>query len=86
MAETATEKQARLERELRYVYRKVFGTPEGKKVLFSILQDCRFLSEAATNEEVALRNYATTLVRDRIGIKDAQGMMSLVDTMIERGK
>jgi len=75
----------RQEQELRRLYRQVFGTEHGKKVLFSILQDLGFLSETE-GDRAALRNYATFLIRDRIGVNDARGFMAVVEAMLSSGK
>ena len=84
MSETKELKE-RQERELRMLYRSVFGSESGKKVLFSILQDLGFLSETE-GDRTALRNYATFLIRERIGLNDARGFMSIVETLLSSGK
>lgn len=84
--ETGKEKKARLERELRAMYRSVFSSPAGKRVLYSILSDLGLLAESTNQGEVALRNYAVFLVRDRLGIKDASGLVAMIDTMLVSGK
>lgn len=81
----AKELRERQERELRRLYRTVFGTEAGKKVLFSILQDLGFLAETE-GDRTALRNYATFLVRERIGVNDARGFMSIVETLLSSGQ
>lgn len=71
-------------RSIQQLYKRVFGTPEGKKVLFSILSDLKFMSETVSDADTALRNYAIFLIRERIGFNDAQGLVSLIETMISR--
>lgn len=73
-------------KRLRQIYREVFNTEPGRKVLFSILEDLGFLSEAVSPDRVALRNYGTFLVRERIGLNDAAGMSNLIQTMLTHGK
>jgi len=81
----AKELAERQERELRALYRDVFSTAPGKKVLFSILQDLGFLAET-DGERSILRNYASFLIRERIGVNDARGFMSIVETLLSSGK
>lgn len=77
---------AESEERLRRMYRDVFGTETGKKVLFSILEDLGFFTEATSPDRVALRNFGTFLVRKRIGLDDATGMHELIRTMLTYGK
>jgi len=82
----AKEEEARKERELRMMYRKVFSTPEGKKVFFSILSDLGFLAASQGEDRTALRNYAIFLIRERIGLNDANGFMDLISTILASAK
>lgn len=86
MAETPREREDRLARELRWLYRQVFGTEAGKKVLYSILSDLGYHTTAEQPERVALRNYASFLIRERIGLNDAAGMVAIIDTLLEHAK
>ena len=74
------------ERRIRQLYREVFGTVAGQKVLFSILEDLGWFNAAEAPERVALRNYGTFLIRKRIGLDDAEGMSQLIRTMLTHGK
>lgn len=71
---------------LRQMYRDVFSTDTGSKVLFSILSDLGLFTEAKDIDRVALRNYATFLIRQRIGLNDASGMMAVLKAILAKGK
>jgi len=61
------------------LYRSVFGTPEGQRVLAHMLQDMGFFADNVnTEEQMILFNYAKTILR-RCGVfpddqKDAPKM------------
>lgn len=57
-------------REARALMRRVFGSTEGRIALALILEDLKYFDEAATDSEKALRNYATFLLMERMGIGD----------------
>jgi hypothetical protein len=80
------QEEAEQERRLRQLYREVFGTVAGQKVLFSILEDLGFFAEATAPDRVAIRNYGTFLIRKRIGLDDAEGVSQLIRTMLTHGK
>lgn len=73
-------------REARAMYRRVFGTPEGTKVLTSMLIDLGLFRETTTPEQAALKNYATDLVMSKIGIKSAGQALRTVEFWLEIGK
>lgn len=57
-----------LDEEIRKIGRKLFSTPEGAVWLTAVLDDLRYGTHAITERDVALKNYATTILRDRIGL------------------
>lgn len=57
-------------REARALMRRVFGTTEGRIALALILEDLKYFDEATTDAQKALRNYATFLLMERMGIGD----------------
>jgi hypothetical protein len=54
--------------EIRRLFRKVFATPDGAIVLSAILQDLGWNKETTTTEAGALKNYASHLLQERLGI------------------
>lgn len=63
-------------REARALMRRVFGDTEGRIALALILEDLKFFGEAATDAQKALRNYATFLLMDRMGIGDGLAIIN----------
>lgn len=57
-------------REARALLRRVFSTTDGRIALALILEDLKYFDEAQTEAHKALRNYATFLLMDRMGIGD----------------
>ena len=74
------------EREARARFRRVFSSPDGKLVLASILLDLRYFGEAKNEADTALKNYATTLVRDRIGIQTKEQGLDVVQALLGIGQ
>lgn len=56
--------------KLQEAFHKVFETDDGKKVFNALLNDLHYFSICKTEGEIALRNYATFLLNQRMGIKD----------------
>ena len=54
----------------RDLFREVFGTDRGKIVLAVIFDELKYNKATTTEGETALRNYATYLLAERIGIRD----------------
>ena len=50
-------------REIQQMHRRVFGTEEGRQVLTMLLEDLYYFDVATTPEQVALKNYATSILR-----------------------
>ena len=63
------------EKEVKRLFSRVLGTDEGKIVLTMILEDLYYFDVAATPEQVALKNYATMLLR-KLGDLDNYGATS----------
>jgi len=51
-------------------FRKVFSTEDGKACLTVILEDLHFFDICATTDAQALKNYATFLIKNRLGISN----------------
>ncbi|MCQ2242098.1 hypothetical protein [Treponema sp.] len=51
-------------------FRELFMSDTGKFVFNVILEDLNFFQPCHTDGEVALRNYATFLIEERLGIKN----------------
>jgi len=64
--------------EIVALYRRVFATHDGRKVLLSILSDLGLFSSITGPEQQALHNYAVYLLRHRLGYQSAQGVMDLI--------
>lgn len=57
------------EKEIQAIMRRVFcDTPDGAIALSTILEDLYWNRKTKSTDEAALRNYATILLRDRLGI------------------
>lgn len=54
-------------RAMQKMFRQVFSVGDGKKVLNVILNDLKFFDRCNTERDMALRNYATTLLIERMG-------------------
>lgn len=64
------------------VYRSVFSSAEGRKVLGMLLIDLGFFDEADTPEQVALRNFAKRLL-NRLGLFELENVGKFVDKLFE---
>jgi hypothetical protein len=64
--------------EIRRQFRAVFDSQEGTFVLAAILDDLGFWREATTPEAMALKNYATVLMKDRLGARDLYSVTQAV--------
>jgi hypothetical protein len=79
--------QEAVETEARRTIRQFFTMDKGgDKLLLVLLTDWRFFDEATTPEQIALRNYAVVFVRDRLGIRDVDSRLALVQAMLKNGK
>lgn len=58
---------AEQEEKIREIGRRLFSTQEGVIWLTAVLDDLHYGTHAVTEREVGLKNYATTLLRERIG-------------------
>lgn len=78
--------QQEQEAEARAMVRRVFSTPEGKKVFTGLMFDLGLFREATDPDSVAKRNFATFYLRERIGLFKAQDAASAIELMIALGK
>ena len=74
------------EAEARAMVRRVFSTPEGKKVFVGLMLDLGLFGQATDAESVAKRNFAQFYLRERIGLYKAQDAASVIELMIALGK
>lgn len=75
LKEDAEEKAIQEEnQEMQKLFRKVFSVGDGKKVLNVILNDLKFFDRCNNERDLALRNYATTLLIERMGYVDTVSM------------
>lgn len=64
-------------------YRRVFSTPEGRRVLGHMLVELHFFDEIIDNpEEIALSNYARRLLRN-LGIWKGLNVPGIIDAFFE---
>jgi predicted hydrolase (HD superfamily) len=68
--------QAEQQEEVTKLFRRVFGTEEGKIALAYLLMDLYYFSATDDPEAIARRNYASSLLRDRLGIKDPTAIVA----------
>jgi len=62
--------QKEKEEQINRRFRKVFSSEDGKACLTIILEDLHFFDICATTEAQALKNYATVLIKHRLGISN----------------
>ena len=67
MSDIELQEAARLEKEDRKVFRRVFGTQDGKNVLTWILNECRYFSQNAQEIDPMLMGLSNRLL-GKIGI------------------
>lgn len=67
-------------RYLQQCFHEVFSTDKGKIVFNVLLNDLRFFSTCYTEQDNALRNYATVLIQERLGIKNTLVMSNYLTT------
>lgn len=67
--------------EVRSLYRKVFGTKDGKKVLAYILTDLGFGNEIKSEEQSVLNNYAIRLL-EMTGAFHEGNVFALTDKLL----
>jgi hypothetical protein len=53
---------------IREIGRRLFSTQDGAIFLATILDDLRYNGTVSSEREAALKNYATILLRDRLGL------------------
>ena len=72
--------------EARALVRRVYSSPDGKKVLTALLLDLGLFEQSTDPEKVALRNFATFYLKERIGFKKAQDAVLVIELMLALGK
>ena len=68
------EEQRKENAEMQKTFRKVFSNYDGMKVLNVILSDLKYFDVCNNEREMALRNYATFLLEERMGFKNTVSM------------
>jgi predicted YcjX-like family ATPase len=64
-------------------FRKVFATNDGKVVLNAILYDLFYFTEATTDSEQALNQYAKYFIKERLGIKNTLDISNALISLVE---
>lgn len=65
-------------RHLQELFHEVLGSDKGKVVLNVILNDLKYFSVCRTEQDNALRNYATVLVQERLGVFDTVSISDFI--------
>lgn len=74
------------ERYGRRIFREQYAGDRGAAILAQELVELRILEDCHTPEEFALRNYATHVIRDKIGIKTAEQWKRVVRFLLDVGE
>lgn len=74
------------EQQARAMVRRVYSTPEGKKVLSGLLLDLGLFGQGTDAESVALRNFAVFYIKERLGFRNAEDMNQLTELILSLGK
>lgn len=64
-------------------FRKVFSTEDGKIALNAILYDLFYFTEATTDSEQALNQYAKYFIKERLGIKNTLEISNALISIVE---
>ncbi len=72
--------------EARAMVRRVYSTPDGKRVLTALLLDLGYFGQAESPGDVALRNFAAFYLKERVGFTKATDAVSVVELMLTLGK
>lgn len=78
--------QQEQEADARAMVRRVFSTPEGKKVFVGLMLDLGLYSQATDQESVVKRNFAQFYLKERIGLYKAQDAAQVIELMLALGK
>lgn len=70
----------------RRLFREQYAGDRGAAILAQELVELRILEDCHTPEEYALRNYATHVIRDKIGIKTAEQWKRVVRFLLDVGE
>lgn len=60
------------DRDMSLLFREVFSTEAGRKVLEQLLIDLRFFDNCSTPDEIALNNYAKFMIKNRLKIDNRE--------------
>lgn len=71
---------------IRHLFQEVAGTPQGLQAFTILLMDLYYFREAADEEAVALKNYATRFLRERLGVTDPLLQTSLILSSSRKGE
>lgn len=78
--------QQEQEADARAMVRRVFSTPEGKKVFIGLMLDLGLFSQATDQESVVKRNFAQFYLKERIGLYKAQDAAQVIELVLALGK
>lgn len=65
-------------------FRRVFKSEDGRVVLNALLFDLHYFSEATTDSEMALNQYAKYFIKNRLGIKNTFALSNAIIDLAER--
>ena len=57
---------------------KVFGTEDGKLVLYMLLTDMSYFADSRTKREKFLNDYAKFFIRERLGVRDGKSITDFI--------
>jgi hypothetical protein len=65
-------------------FQRVFSTDDGKVVLNALLYDLFYFTEATTESENALNQYAKYFIKNRLGIKNTFAVSNAIIDLVKR--
>lgn len=77
---------AEQEQQARAMVRRVYSTPEGKKVLAALLLDLGLFTQGTDAESIILHKFAVFYVKERLGFNNAEDMGQLIELILSLGK
>lgn len=63
---------AKNDRDMSLLFREVFTTDSGRKVLEQLLIDLKYFDNCTTSDEIALNNYAKFMIKNRLRINNRE--------------
>lgn len=66
------------DKQMTELFRRVFSTDDGRKVLHQLLEDLRFYKECVTDTDVALNNFAKFMIFKRLKCDNYKQMTNAI--------